>query len=239
MRRPQLFTSKSLIVLICSFVVSVVAYVYVPIAQIFSDRNVTLGGEHNESVPDKVVRDSILGMGTIEQSPSTLPLPSPSDIDETTCTWWSHEVGKNTDTECGVYALRRMMGADTILRAQNHARACALLHGAECVLSHEIGFKLPAVLVWNDARLVMKMYLLPKIFAPSSTGNERRIALSRPSASSQLQGSDHIVHMNRTIEVEYVDTQTRRQVKETLNDTDAYCLQLLKYTVPDECSEGL
>lgn len=176
----------------------------------------------------------------VDPAPPTAPtiIPAVSNDDEV-CMWWAPSTGKKTDTECGVYALRRMMGADTITRATARAQECTLRHGAECVLSHEVGFKLPAVLIWNSERAAMQMYLLPRIFAPNEGSHEKRVAMARPSTRPSSDGPEQIVRMNDTIDVEYVDTVTRRQVRETLHGVQAFCLQLLKYTVPDECSEGL
>ena len=162
---------------------------------------------------------------------------------ESVCRWWTPETGRETDTLCSAFALRRLMGSDTLARALERAQQCAILHGTTCVLSHEVGLQVPAVMLWNSATSAMRMYLLPRV-VPNSAGSAtdaRRVALARPPFDDDLARSraPFVVSMNQTVEVDHVSTTTHARESEQLVDDDAYCMQMLQLTIPERCNEEL
>ena len=163
--------------------------------------------------------------------------------DEVVCRWWTPEMGRQTDTLCSAFALRRLMGSDALARSLERAKQCAILHGTDCVLSHEVELQVPAVMLWDSATSAMRMYLLPRV-VPSPEGTlyeERRIAVVRPPFDDDVARSRTplVVLMNRTVEVDHVSTTSHARESEQLLDDNAYCMQMLKLTIPDRCNEEL
>ena len=156
------------------------------------------------------------------------------------CQWWSPHQGRRLDVVCTSYALRRMMGAEAIGHAIQRAGDCARRDGTSCVLSHEVGFGVPAALIWSYKEARMQMYLLPTVRMPEGETNTfiRRVALARPPFDTTDADAPRIVRMNQTVEVEHVDVHTHTHRIETLHDEDAYCLQTLLLSVPTECFAG-
>ena len=159
------------------------------------------------------------------------------------CLWWAPEQGKETDTLCGAFALRRLMTSDTIAGALERATACAAAYGVSCVLSHEVRFQVPAAMVWDVETMKMRMFLLPHIHS-NVVGDgsiARRVALVRPTAgAADARPSPlktHIVHMNRSIVVDHVDKASLSRERVELHDENAYCLQTLVMSIPAECHE--
>lgn len=163
--------------------------------------------------------------------------------DDTVCRWWMPEVGRETDTLCSAFALRRLMGSDALAQALERAKRCAILHGTACVLSHEVELQVPAVMLWDIATSAMRMYLLPRV-VPVAEGklyDERRVAVVRPPFDDDVARSRTplVVSMNRSVEVDHVSTTSHARESEQLLDDDAYCMQMLKLTIPDQCNEEL
>lgn len=166
-----------------------------------------------------------------------------SEEDEPACRWWTPETGRATDTLCSAFALRRLMGSDALARALVRAQQCAALHGTDCVLSHEVGLQVPAVMLWSTTASAMRMYLLPRT-VPHPTGagtDERRVAIARPPFDDDLARSRTplVVAMNRSVEVDHVGTVSHVRESELLLDDDAYCMQMLQFTIPERCNEEL
>jgi hypothetical protein len=161
------------------------------------------------------------------------------DVCDDGCAWWTADVGRETDTLCSAAALRRLMGGDALSRALDRARTCAVRHGASCVLSHEVGFQVPAAMVWSSEAGRMRMFLLPRVQPTDDRGqDERRVAIATPPFDVPA-ASPHVVAMNRTVMVDHVDVQTHAAMREELRDDDAYCMQLLVLSVPKECSDDM
>jgi hypothetical protein len=177
-------------------------------------------------------------------SPSTTAADGATDDDdEVACRWWTPETGRETDTLCSAFALRRLMGSDALARALERAKQCAILHGTVCVLSHEVELQVPAVMLWDSSTSAMRMYLLPRV-VPSPAGelyDERRVAVVRPPFDDDVARSRTplVVLMNRSVEVDHVSTTSHARESEQLLDDDAYCMQMLQLTIPDRCNEEL
>lgn len=164
--------------------------------------------------------------------------------EEAMCRWWTPETGRETDTLCSAFALRRLMGSDALARALERAKQCATLHGTACVLSHEVELQVPAVMLWDSTTSAMRMYLLPRVVVPVTEGGvheQRRVAVVRPPFDNDVAHSRAplIVLMNRSVEVDHVSTTSHARESEQLIDDDAYCMQMLKLTIPDRCNEEL
>ena len=197
-----------------------------------------------EGIPlsDRAETESVPGGDETCSTPDCANPPAPE------CTWWVPESGRETDTLCSAYALRRLMSADAINRATDRAQRCASQTGATCVLSHEAGFQLPAALVWSHERGEMRMFMLPRVRwdregeaadAAQSSAFVRRVALVRPPFDQVGAEPPMRVRYNRSVLVEHVDMRSHEHLVERLEDEDAYCLQMLRMTVPEACLEGL
>lgn len=178
---------------------------------------------------------------TTTTTPASYPSDAPDDDDA--CHWWTPDKGKDTDTLCSAFALRRLMGSDALARALESAKKCAILHGTSCVLSHEVDLQVPAVMLWDSTTSAMRMFLLPRIVTvPEGTLYDvRRVAVVRPPFDDDVARSRTplIVQMNRSVEVDHVSTTSHARESEHLLDEDAYCMQMLKLTIPDRCNEEL
>jgi hypothetical protein len=193
-------------------------------------------GECASTAPDAVE--------SAPSSPSTTAADGATDDDdEVACRWWTPETGRETDTLCSAFALRRLMGSDALARALERAKQCAILHGTVCVLSHEVELQVPAVMLWDSSTSAMRMYLLPRV-VPVAEGelyDERRVAVVRPPFDDDVARSRTplVVLMNRSVEVDHVSTTSHARESEQLLDDDAYCMQMLQLTIPDRCNEEL
>lgn len=137
------------------------------------------------------------------------------------------------------------MANEVIARAIVRATSCGAKHATPCVLSHEVGYQVPAVMLWSQEESKMRMFLLPHVTGPygdvaAQGGSPVRVALIRPPFSNDDEHSDPpTVLMNRTIVVEHFDMHTHQRMRETMHDEDAYCLQMLAHSVPLECESDL
>lgn len=158
------------------------------------------------------------------------------------CDWWVDEIGNRTDVECNDYNLRRVMSVRQLTDALARAQACADRATETCVLSHEVGLRAPAALVYNASEQRMRLYLLPRI-TPVAAGDSasRRVALfpvGTPPGGWSAMARHAVVPMHDEVLVEHYDAWQHEVRRDVVRDEAAYCLQLLLRSVPDECAVG-
>jgi hypothetical protein len=162
------------------------------------------------------------------------------------CLWWVDEIGNATDTECSDYNLRRILSVRQLSDAVERAHRCADLASETCVLSHEVGLRAPAAMVYNTTEQRMRLYLLPRILeedddAEADGGDKRRVALfpvGTPPGGWSAASRHAIVPMRSSLRVEHYDAWQHELRTDVAHDEAAYCLQLLQRSVPHECALG-
>ena len=164
----------------------------------------------------------------------------------TSCQWWTPSIGRETDTMCTAAGLRRLMSPDAMNRAIERAQTCAVEYGVTCVLSHEVNFRIPSALLWSQELGKMRMFLLPQFDKTSIDPNTsdgprtKRVAIVTPPFTERHDSVSRFeVHMNQSIVVEHVDVNTHTPMREVLTNEEAFCLQLLPLTIPNECTDGM
>lgn len=155
------------------------------------------------------------------------------------CLWWDHRTGNDTDTECTGWALRRGVTGERLTRAKSRAEHCAHRAVENCVLSHEVDLPAPAVFFYNTSEHRMRLFLLPSV-APDPSSDLRRVALFHAGTdSSNWAEIEASFDFRERARVSHYDPWTHAQLEEDVGGEAAYCLQLLRLSVPEECAEGL
>lgn len=154
------------------------------------------------------------------------------------CVWWEASAGNDTPVDCVGSNLRRALGSDVIARALDRASRCASRSGEACVLSHEVGFPLPAAFVWNASEHGLQPILLPRLRRIEGA-RAIRISHVTPELAMAPGGRESMLTFDQHIGVEHYDLRSRGLVQAELHDEAAYCLQLLQRSVPDACMELL
>jgi hypothetical protein len=154
------------------------------------------------------------------------------------CTWWNPSVGNNTDTECAVHMLRRALTLDGLERALAQANRCAVRATEECILSHEVGLRVPGVFVWNASEARMRLFLMPRARAVAEKAASRRVALlpAGARASAHYEREATFV-MTDVVGVTHFDAWRNTERTDVLRDEAAYCVQLMFRTIPDACAD--
>lgn len=155
------------------------------------------------------------------------------------CLWWSPEIGNDTDTVCDPYVTRRLLSKERLDRSLQRATRCAMRGSEVCVLSHEVGLELPGAFVWNTTESRMRLFLMPRTHV-AKEAQVKRIALFAP-GSRATEGDDHATIMNLAQEVlvEHYDAWTHELRSDTVREDAAYCMQLLRSSVPEECADAM
>lgn len=165
--------------------------------------------------------------------------PSLSADAKYTCNWWTPDMGRNEDAECAAASLRRALGSD-LQAAVEKASVCAQATGEPCILSHELNFPVPAAFLWDMASSKMRPFLLPQRDVQYEADVEKaRVRVGDPLDSevvaSDPKASEYI--FARKIKVSYIDAAgSLQQINTFLNETDAYCIQLLNVSIPEDCA---
>ena len=177
-----------------------------------------------------------------------LPVVKINDDDSLMAHWPSEEYGAPPDAppECRFWEMRVQYDADlcthftigrsasTPSKARERALACAGAHGAECVLSPEIGLAIPAAFLYTahgDGIGTMRMILGPRLLPVETSQQHVRVA---PPTGDGVTDTQTFV-FNRTIRVEYLDGATRSMVTTELEGPAAYCVQLLRAAFEERC----
>ena len=128
---------------------------------------------------------------------------------------------------CSHFSLSRL-ASSSASKAMDRAARCAAAFETECVLSPEIGFSIPAAFVPDESGIGMKIVVAPRII---SSGDERNLKVADPTGAALPR----VLTMNQSLEVEYLSGGSRVPVTETLNGSDAFCVQLLRMSFVEDC----
>lgn len=135
---------------------------------------------------------------------------------------------------CSQISVGRLGGA-AVRRAEERAVACGAAMGTDCVLGPEVGLMIPAAFVYEHGE-GMRALLAPRLLEPRpGHSSVRRVRLLNPRTEKGLEGP--AVRFNSSVNVEYMlvlGSGTRLETA-TLNDSAAYCVQLLRHSFPPEC----
>ena len=165
------------------------------------------------------------------------------------CLWWSPPIGNATTTYCEPWFIRRGLTGDGVRQALEVAMRCAQRSHEACVLSHEVGYTLPAAFVWDSSKAQMRSFVLPRLYALDNA-TQRRVALFAPGTRSQTGahhgiswwdqvGASTILLMNETLDIEYFDVHEKTHRREAIEHEAAFCVQLLRQTLPDDCLDAV
>ena len=132
---------------------------------------------------------------------------------------------------CSHFSLSRL-ATSTASKAMDRAARCAAAYETECVLSPEIGMSIPAAFVPKADGVGMRMIVAPRIIG---SHNERHIKVEDPYGLALPR----LLHLNHSLEVEFLTGQSRVPVAEGLEGSDAYCVQLLRRSFTPDCWESL
>ena len=152
---------------------------------------------------------------------------------EPNCSWWNGSVTYTSDL-CSHFSLSRM-ASNSAGRAIERAVRCAAHYETECVISPEIGVSIPAAFVYDPEGSGMRMLIAPRVLPQATTPDVRTVRVQDP----EEQTSGRLVEFNHSVRIEYLPGGSRAPVSETLNGSDAYCVQLLRAAFVDECWQQL
>jgi len=152
------------------------------------------------------------------------------------CEWW--HMNETYDAGlCSHFTINRLSATPT--KALARAQRCAAAAGAECILSPEVGYGIPAAFINNHALGLMVMVLAPR-FLPLEEGRSsatQHVRVSPPDGDGLL-GTRTFV-FNQTVNVEYFDGLGKAMHVKEFTGQEAYCVQLLHASFTYECWERL
>lgn len=131
------------------------------------------------------------------------------------------------DGLCSHFAVARM-SSTTQSDALSRALECASSFDTDCILSPEIGLSVPAAFVYDEEN-GLKMVMTPKISAMDT--ERKRVDLHMPDGSRT--GVSVLLSNNLTLE--YLEGVTRLVKTESMTDSAAYCVQLLRLAFAEDC----
>ena len=131
-------------------------------------------------------------------------------------------------TLCTHYTLGRSSSLPA--RAAERAGRCAAAHGAECVLSPEIGLAIPAAFLYTASGRML-VVLGPKLLATESEQQHVRVA---PPDGDGVTDTKTFV-FNRTIRAEFLEGGTRVMQTAEFEGERSYCVQLLREAFESRC----
>lgn len=159
------------------------------------------------------------------------------------CHWWVPEVGNETTQTCSGSALRLATGT-ALSEATALAGECMREGGLSCVLSHEVGFPIPAVFHWDASSSKVAALLNPiRDLAFEGTSPRLRVRVGHPLDDVAL-ATDHewtTMEFRKRVRVDAIHASAHASslwpTTEEYDGELAMCLQLLNATVPDECAQ--
>ena len=141
---------------------------------------------------------------------------------------------------CEPFAITRVQTSITNAAISRSVR-CSAAYDLECILSSEIGFAVPAAFVPDHTSSSgMRELIAPKIIeewsgeSKETHDTEKFIRIHVPSDNFNTR----TVRMNNTAVVEYM-TKDKRMVRETLSNTDVFCVNLLRVAFSPSCWQTL
>jgi len=156
------------------------------------------------------------------------------------CDWYTPDMGLLDELTCEAIDLRRATGSD-LYGALDKAERCARETGETCVLSHEVGFTVPAVFVYNATLARMRTILVPNIDREhAALQNKSRVLVGDPLAEVMQSSDPHTREyvFAKSVHIKYLSNAGGhgfRDETDTIEDTEAYCVQLLNATLTDAC----
>lgn len=147
------------------------------------------------------------------------------------CDWWNGTFQYNVQT-CTVFEVTRMSGV-VAAEASRRARTCAERAQTDCVLNGEIGFDVPSAFVY-DAHEGLRMVVAPRV-QPHPESNSTTVRMQHPVEGVGGGAATTTVRFERVVVAEYLRGGSRAMETGTFYDTDAFCLQALRRSVPDAC----
>lgn len=177
-------------------------------------------------------------------SPASPPTPSPyfavevtpqggmfsewdDDAEDVNCTFWNGTY-YYAPAACDPFAVSRI-SPNTASTAIERAIRCAAKHDTHCVLSGEIGFSAPAAFVYDETE-GFRMLLAPRLVTTPGAAT-KMVRLQDPASLA----ANVIMHFNDTITVEYMTGGSRAVKTDTLNGSEAYCVQALRASILPAC----
>jgi hypothetical protein len=197
-----------------------------------------------------VVLTTLLGSSMLAPTPP-IPMSEPMRIDDALLsTWTSEDLTTNSDDpldgECAFFNFSRTyassycdpfsisrMQSSTIRAAADRALKCAAKHEAECVLSAEVGFAVPAAFVSDHgSESGMLAIVAPRVLAGADgTAEENYVRVSPPGGSGF---GSHTLKFNNTLTAEFM-TMNKRVETRTFTGPEAFCVQLLRVAFDASC----
>jgi len=178
--------------------------------------------------------------GLMKNSTNTTFVDVPTVHKASECEWYTPDMGILEELPCAAIDLRRATGAE-LYTALDKAERCARASGETCLLSHEVGFTVPAVFVYNASLAQMRAILVPS--ADRTYLDEQpkaRVLVGDPleptMQSGDVRAKDYI--FAKSIKVKFLGAASGMGLRDeytTLEDTEAYCVQLLNSTLNDAC----
>ena len=148
------------------------------------------------------------------------------------CAFWNGSV-IFSDEMCSLFVVNRAAAAYPSASAR--AMRCTAAFGAECVLSPEIGLAMPAAFLYDHATSSMRMLIAPKLLAHESV--QQHVRVSPPDSDGITQTRTHV--LNETVQVEYLDGQSKALGSGLLQHEEAFCVQLLRRAFEPACWKAL
>ena len=132
---------------------------------------------------------------------------------------------------CSHFSIARMSIATQYV-ALDRALTCAAHYETDCVISPEVGLSVPAAFVY-DQENGLKMLIAPKILPLDASANStvKLVGFQDPVAGR----SNAQLYLNNTVRVEYMEGGTRRMHIDTVHNSSAYCVQLLRLAFDPVC----
>jgi hypothetical protein len=178
--------------------------------------------------------------GLMKNGTNTTPIDVTPLHKASECEWYTPDMGILEELPCAAIDLRRATGAE-LYTALDKAERCARASGETCLLSHEVGLSVPAVFVYNASLAQMRAILVPS--ADRAYFDEQpkaRVLVGDPleatMQSGDIRAKDYI--FAKSIKVKFLGAASGMGLRDeytTLEDTEAYCVQLLNSTLNDAC----
>jgi len=178
--------------------------------------------------------------GLMKNSTNTTTNDAVSINKASECEWYTPDMGILEELPCSAIDLRRATGAE-LYNALDKAERCARASGETCLLSHEVGFSVPAVFVYNASIAKMRAVLVPSAERPFlDVQPKARVLVGDPleaiMQSGDVRTRDYI--FSKSIKVKFLGATSGIGLRDEytiLEDSDAYCVQLLNNTLSDAC----
>jgi hypothetical protein len=149
------------------------------------------------------------------------------------CAFWNSTI-IYARTLCSHFTISRAAAAPA--RARQRALACAGAHGAECILSPEVGLAIPAAFLYEGKdHDGMTTIIAPRLVPFES--EQRHVRVAPPDGDGMTD--THTFVLNSTVEVEYMDGDSRSLQKRVFDGEASFCVQLLRLAFEEACWAAL